>query len=149
MARQAARVTPEIRKAALRAAAKAAVVGMLAGCGGSEPKPAAPSNVARPEKPAASIDCATWLADLKTVKQDELPAGDPLKEKSDVYGAVFADRAARESPETQKCCTEELTANSAGSKLRWECCSALVVDPAGAACTPWGPPCPPEMPRSS
>jgi hypothetical protein len=38
--------------------------------------------------------------------------------------------------------------SGAGSKLRWECCSALASDPSGA-CTPWGPPCPPEMPLYS
>jgi hypothetical protein len=140
-------MTPEIRKAAVRAAAKAALVTMLVGCGGSDTKPVAgPSNTASGAPMAASVDCATHLGALAAVPQGELAAGDPAKDRNDVYGKVFSDRAARESAETQKCCTEELTKSGAGSKLRWECCSALPADPSGA-CTPWGPPCPPEMPR--
>lgn len=143
-------MTPEIRRAAIRAAAKAALVAGLAGCGGDpKPAPAGPSNAAttEPAAPAAAVDCTTLLAGLATVKQDELPDGDPAKTRPDVYGAVFADRARREAPETQQCCTEELTRSGAQSKLRWECCSALPQDgQVGIACTPWGPPCPPAMP---
>ena len=77
----------------------------------------------------------------------ELPPGDPLHGKLDVYGA-FADVGARTAPRTQACCTEELVKHGSGATARFECCSALGDLPAGArgsACTPWGPPCPPEM----
>lgn len=138
-------MTPEIRRAAIRAAAKAALITAI-GCGG-DPKPAAPmtpSNVSAAPATKAAVDCATHLGGLAKVKQDKLADDDPLKNDSTVYGQVFADRAARESADTKKCCNEELAANGAGSKLRWECCSAL--GGTGMACTPWGPPCPPAMP---
>jgi hypothetical protein len=67
-----------------------------------------------------------------------------MKGKVGVYG-VFKDPAARTAAQTVSCCQEALGAQGASSKHRWECCSALDDKADRAACTPWGPPCPPEM----
>lgn len=136
-------MTPEIRRAAIRAAAKAALITAI-GCSG-DPKPTTtmPSNVSTSPAVPEVKECGALLGGLEKVAQDKLADDDPLKKSNFVYGQVFADRKARESAEVQKCCTEELDKNNASSKLRWECCAA--VDGKGAACTPWGPPCPPAM----
>lgn len=137
-------MSPEIRRAALRAAAKAAFVVSI-GCSSGAGKPA-PSNVAGktgPEPAAAS--CAEYLAGLEVVQRDQLADDDPLKEAPELYGA-FADRAARESARTRECCTEALAEGGSGEP-RWACCSALGNASGGqpGACIPWGPPCPPSM----
>lgn len=144
-------MTPEIRRAALRAAAKTALVVSL-GCSGSSkgPQPT-PTNVApAPATEPAKTEpaCDEYLASLATVKsREQLAEGDPLRDKPEVY-AAFSDVALRESPKTKECCTAALVRDGAGAKQRFECCSALGDVPDGAtpsACTPWGPPCPPEM----
>lgn len=134
-------MTTDVRRTALRAAAKCAIIVTL-GCGGrtapAQPEPDVP--------PVAEPSCAEYLASLETV--DQVPEGDPLHGQLDVYGA-FADVEARSSARTRECCTEQLVAGGSGAAQRWECCSALGDVPEGAepsACTPWGPPCPPEMP---
>ena len=138
-------MTPEIRKAALRIAAKTALV-VTMGCsgGGSSAKTTPPANTGGTT--AAVVACDAHLGGLATIDKDQLAADDPLKARMDVYGKVFANVADRTAPRTTECCTEELTTNGSSSKLRWECCSALEPNAQAAACTPWGPPCPPEMP---
>jgi hypothetical protein len=139
-------MTPEIRRAALRIAAKTALVVTIGCSGSSSSTKATPSNAA----PAgAPIACDAHLSGLATVEKGELAANDPVRERPDVYGKVFADVEARGSARTKECCTEELVTSGSSAKHRWECCTALDGVPAGAtpsACTPWGPPCPPEMP---
>ena len=140
-------MTPEIRRAALRIAAKTALV-VTIGCSGSgSSTTTSPSNVATGSA-AQPVACDPHLSGLATVEKDNLASSDPLRERMDVYGKVFADITARTSARTQECCTEELVTSGSSAKHRWECCSALGDVPAGAepsACTPWGPPCPPEM----
>jgi hypothetical protein len=140
-------MTPEIRRAALRAAAKAALVVSITGCSGSPKAPPSNTSGGSDSKPVAAASCADYLGSLATIGHGELPDGDPLKGKTAVYGA-FKDVAARSAPRTTECCTEELKAHGSSAKARFECCSALGDVPAGAepsACTPWGPPCPPAM----
>ena len=140
-------MTPEIRKAAIRAAAKVALVVSVGCSGGSAAAP--PSNAATGPDPApAAATCEAHLASLAVVKAGELAADDPLHDRNDVFGEVFADVAARHDAHTQQCCTEVLGDVDAASKpYRWECCSALasVGTAQPFACTPWGPPCPPTM----
>lgn len=142
-------MTPEIRKAALRIAAKTALV-VTMGCsgGGSSAKATPPTNTGGTAS-AVVVACDAHLGGLAKIQKDQLAADDPLKARMDVYGEVFANVGERTAPRTQECCTEELVKHGTGSKFRWECCSALADVPQGAepsACTPWGPPCPPEMP---
>jgi hypothetical protein len=136
-------MTPEIRRAALRMAAKTALI-LSVGCGGSPPP--APVQNTTPAVPAPVVEaCEPYLGKLAVVKREELADDDPLRQRNDVYGA-FADAVARQSARTQQCCQEELDAKRAQAAHRWACCSALPQGAQnGAACTPWGPPCPPEM----
>ncbi len=141
-------MTPEVRRTALRAAAKAALVVSI-GCGGGS-KTAPPSNIGgtgpTPPAPVAG-SCDEHLASLARGKPAALAPDDPVKARPDLYGEVFTDRAAREDARTQSCCAESLGDGAAESKYRWECCSAIAdsMDKHHLACTPWGPPCPPEM----
>jgi hypothetical protein len=139
-------MTPEIRKAALRIAAKTALV-VTIGCsgGGSSTKATPPANTGGTAG-AAVVACDAHLGALATIEKDKLAADDPLKARMDVYGKVFANVGERTSPRTQECCTEHLDKGGSSSALRWECCSALPETASPSACTPWGPPCPPEMP---
>ena len=144
-------MTPEIRRAALRMAAKAAMLGAI-GCSAPAPPGAAmptpPGNTA--PAPTAGASCEAYLGSLATYDLDvkaQLADDDPLKKRSDVYGA-FARIADRSAPRTHACCTTQLVAAGSQAKQRWACCSALDAVPAGAdpsACSPWGPPCPPAM----
>ena len=135
-------MTPEIRRAALLVAAKATMIASLGCSGGRTPAPAA-----EPAPAAPPVSCAEHLGALATAKPDQLPASDPLHGRANVYGA-FTDVDARGSARTLECCDEELTRDGSGAAHRWECCSALPESKADAlmiACTPWGPPCPPEL----
>jgi hypothetical protein len=63
-------MTPEIRRAALRMAAKAALLTTL-GCSGGAPAPATPlahQGDAPASAPAPAPSCATYLAGLPTAK---------------------------------------------------------------------------------
>ena len=142
-------MTPEIRRAALRMAAKTALV-MSIGCSSGTKTAPPPSNAdhSGSSAPATSAQpCPEYLGSLATAQRGQLKPDDPLHGKFDVY-AAFADVAVRSAPQTQTCCTEELVKHGSGAAARFECCSALGHVPEGAersACTPWGPPCPPEM----
>jgi hypothetical protein len=132
----------EVRRAALRAAFKTALV-MTVGCAGSaHPATENTGGSAAEAGSAAAPSCGTYLDGLATAKPVDLPDGDPLKGRMDVFGA-FTDPAARVAARTQECCTKELDTVDANTPHRWACCSAL--DNKSGACTPWGPPCPPEM----
>ncbi len=96
---------------------------------------------------AAATACIKSLDKLAVVKIEDLAPTDPLKSRQGIYGA-FGDPIARALPATQTCCNEEMIVFGSSAKHRWACCSALPALPADAApsaCTPWGPPCPPEM----
>ncbi len=134
---------PEIRRAALRAAAKAALV-MTIGCSGGKGSPPPSSTTPDPVPVAAGASCADHLGGLATAKPEALAADDPLRSRGEVYGA-FADVAARQSARTQECCAEALERDGSSAAQRWECCSALPATAQAMACTPWGPPCPPQM----
>lgn len=142
-------MTPEIRRAALLAAAKTTFVVSL-GCSNTvQPTP----TIVAPTPPTRSeLPCAEHLAGL-AFTEGSLPPGDPLHDKPGVYGA-FLDIAARSDPHTLKCCSEALGKDEGP---RWACCSALEHHPGTtpnspkssdlfAACTPWGPPCPRALP---
>ncbi len=148
-------MSPEVRRAALLAAAKTTFIVSL-GCSSNlrPSSPAAPSAApeATPESTVTAkvLPCGQHLDALATAQPEQLPASDPLHDRPGVYGA-FTDIAARGSERTRECCSEELTRDDSGAAHRWACCSALsdangnTPNAPGAACTPWGPPCPPEL----
>lgn len=143
-------MSPEVRRAALRTAAKATFI-VSVGCS-NVPPPAAPAEPATAPVTApvtvtttAPATCGEYLDGLARVDHNGLAASDPLRERADVYGA-FVDVTARSSERTQQCCLEELQRDSSGAAHRWACCSALAPQSnIGSACSPWGPPCPPEL----
>src|SRR6202789_3333311 len=105
-------MTPEIRRAALRMAAKTAMV-MTLGCRGTDgarPNPAAPHPAANPYV-SAPLPCDQFLAGLAAGEYDALAQDDPLRRDRfsgvGVYRA-FLDIAARHSPRTHECCTAAL-----------------------------------------
>ncbi|MDC0672499.1 hypothetical protein [Nannocystis radixulma] len=142
-------MSPEVRRAALLAAAKTTLVTAI-GCSSAQPS-ASPTATNQPSAPAPASspdECARHLDRLATVPREQLAADDPLRERMDVYGEVFADREARASEPTQACCRQELAREGANTPHRWSCCSALPQHEnreLSLACTPWGPPCPPAL----
>ncbi len=143
------RMSPEVRRAALLAAAKTTFIVSLGCSSNVQPGASRPESVTPPAAP--EVSCAEHLGGLAQTKMGEaLPASDPLHDKPGVYGA-FTDIAARTSERTQQCCSEALTDGNGESAYRWACCSALIdqngqrPDDRFMACTPWGPPCPPAL----
>lgn len=137
---------PETRKAALRAAARTALVvslGAASACGGA--KPTASVGNREVGEAVTPLTCDAYLDGLATAPIADLPADDPLRGRHDVYVEAFADREARASERTQQCCAEALAPPAGGGDHRWACCNALPSDAQPTACTPWGPPCPPTM----
>lgn len=157
-------MSPDVRRAALLAAAKATFIVSL-GCARNEPpgaptgptistastpmapEPAPPPPAPAPEPAPATpeIPCEQHLASLATAQIDELPANDPLRARHDVYGA-FRDISARTDDRTVACCVAVLRDHN-GSDRRWPCCSSALPSTLELemACTPWGPPCPPAL----
>ncbi|CAN5801391.1 hypothetical protein BH11MYX2_BH11MYX2_08110 [soil metagenome] len=149
-------MTPEVRRAALRMAAKVALVATTTGCWTEPTHPGPAQPTARQDTHASADTCETYLDKLGSVARapmststGPMEADDPLYNRNDVYGA-FADVAARSAPRTQSCCSDEIAQGGSG-KHRWECCSAVPASTGvnRIACTPWGPPSPPEMPLAS
>ncbi len=144
-------MTPEVRRKALATAAKTAMV-MTFGCSPPPPHPEAATTTASAKAEAPAASCTAYLAGLQVVDFEKLAPDDPLRsdrEKGRGVYEAFADRAARSNPRTQQCCTEALTGKGAQAPQRFACCSVLDMahqPPAiQMACTPWGPPWPPEM----
>lgn len=137
---------PETRKAALRAAARTALVvslGAASACGGATPTAAVGNRDVGAA--AAPLTCDAYLDGLATTPVADLAKDDPLHGQPGVYVEAFADRTARASERTQQCCAEALAPPAGGGEHRWPCCNALPSDAQPMACTPWGPPCPPTM----
>ena len=120
------------------------------------------------DAPVAIADDAPMLADVPPdapVRLDvgELPCGVLLTSleitaPEDGWGARFTSEVARLDPTVGACCHELELAVRAGDRLvepftplAFACCDVVVfqqnLEPySELGCTPWGPPCPPEMP---
>jgi len=164
-------VSETIRKAALRAAARTAIMLTLSGCALShvreERAPRAGSGAAR--------DAATAIADAghdagrdagadaaRSSCEEHLGALAIVASESG-WGNQFADEGARSDPFTGDCCMEiesQTTIGTGGlpegvsTELAMACCDTLVFvqhreSSSNLGCTPWGPPCPPEMPQDA
>ncbi len=157
-----------IRRAALRAAQKTAIIVSLSGCYAMHGRPLAPGADAGAavsadaslagDTPPAPLDagppplpCADLLPSLAITLPE--PPGD-----SWAWGAHFTEERARLDPTVGGCCMELEEAASAGTPLvetgaplAMACCDVItsaqmLVPFSSLGCTPWGPPCPPEMP---
>jgi hypothetical protein len=165
---------PRIRRAALRYAAKTAIVVSLSGCYDSHGRP--PRAVALVDAAVARTDAPVWadvpppdappsLPDVGPVECEPLLASlaitdpDPMEDRWH-WGATFTDPAVHTDPAVGECCLAmEIRASEdpvggavdIGSPLAMACCEVIVgdqhlVSSSSLGCTPWGPPCPPEMP---
>ena len=155
-----------IRRAALRAAMKTAIIVSLSGCYDMHSRPTRVpiTDAGRVERDAAVavvVDAPT-APDVPPLACDEhlamLAITNPTPPDDRwAWGAQFTDEATRLDPLTGACCMElEVAADmgtldpSVGSPLRMACCDVVVntqnlVSSSSLGCTPWGPPCPPEM----
>jgi hypothetical protein len=156
-----------IRQAALRAAAKTAVLVSLSGCyemhlrpvpvalvvDGGGPREDAQMFVDEGPPPAPDLGeraCAELLGGLALTVPE--PTGSSWS-----WGAQFTDERARFDPRVGACCVEVEEAvhadpplASVGSPLAMACCAVIVdtqrlVSSSSLGCTPWGPACPPEI----
>jgi hypothetical protein len=165
---------PSIRRAALRAAQKTAIVLALAGaslgsgCAASHERglDVAPVVDAAPPEP----DAATVWPETDAAVAPDADAAPPIPDDcderlaslelsgtEDTWTTRFASDEARADPATGACCMELERAAEAGTPdvaftpLAMACCDVIVavqhLQPfSNLGCTPWGPPCPPEAP---
>jgi hypothetical protein len=145
-------MTPDIQRAALRAAAKlalsAAVPAVLFACSGTtrEETGAATSSQDLKASCEHTVDLycnAVHPYETKeaccTAEVNDADFPSPLQWRSDPDPRV--------DPLTQGCCLVLATATKGFNfPHRMECCDAIGWSAAGA-CTPWGPPVPPAMKR--
>jgi len=102
-----------------------------------------------PDAPVAPVACDAHLASLAITSASDW----------DWSPAQFTNEAERASAETATCCHQmELDVREAREVVEWPptplamaCCDVVVfvnhLEPySELGCTPWGPPCPPEMP---
>jgi hypothetical protein len=135
----------EILRAALEAAAKdtmSAVV--LAGCSGehtTSPTATAPTSAATTATTAAATSTSTSAPPPPQPDCKDL-VHDAFSGSNDPYPGAKKSV----SPEVARCCDKLLIATDGMMDNRWDCCAnhSPSVN-IGAACTPWGPPMPPEM----
>jgi hypothetical protein len=147
-----------IRKAAIRAAAKTAIVVSLSGCALDHGRPDPGTDAAIVMASDAGTDafvrpteCSQLLASLPIVEPD--PVSDPDWH----WGAQFANESDRLDPRVGQCCLEMnrraeegIEGAEIGTALAMSCCEVVVTDQhlatwSALGCTPWGPPVPPEM----
>jgi len=162
-----------IRRAALRAAAKTAILVSLAGCYEMHVLPprsersddagavadsgrdAVDAHVAidagPPPRDLGTPNCAELL-DRLAIHVPETPTDDGW-----AWGAQFSDESARNDARVGACCMELENASEtdtplvrSGEPLAMACCDVIVntqnlVGSSSLGCTPWGPSCPPEM----
>lgn len=130
---------PDIFQKALRATAQVACCALLLACPKPTPTPDEKTVTAVPADPDRESDSAPAAAAPMSLEQCKAHTN-----------AVFTAKTEKEAPYTKECCQqiaqEQDKANKFGDGWpeRSECCQLL--DWRGsAACTPWGPPCPPAM----
>jgi hypothetical protein len=161
----------DVHSAALRAAAKVAFsVAFLGGCTAAT----SPADVGEGDD-LDGVEPGTYESDLNTKKANSKPksgtkgaqvaspchkdAGAPKLTCEQVVNAAFPTEGdypgAKQSVsvEVQTCCVELLEkSQGALAEHRWDCCANLPADAGqniNIACTPWGPPVPPQMKRRS
>lgn len=163
---------PNVRRAALRAAAKTAIAlslsgaTLFAGCSSSHgpstmtPEPDAASVVAEEDAAVmAEPDAAVVMPDAATTPAcEEHLASLAISTDSEAWPpSRFTSDEDRNDPRTGACCLELHTrAETSGTAdidpaIGMACCDVVVfaqelAPVSNLGCTPWGPPCPPEAP---
>jgi hypothetical protein len=159
-------MSPEVHRAALRAAAKLALSAAFIGCGAAETGELAEAQ-AGPDDSASSDETASDELRAKKKKakksacvQTYCRAEHPTRSeeqccKAEVAAASFPTTPAstpgpdtRVDALTRGCCAVLAQAADKAGTWDWpergECCAALGWQ-GSATCTPWGPPVPPAM----
>ena len=145
-------MTPEIQRAALRAAAKLALSALAFGCGGvaATPDPGVtPTDTSADDLKYGSSDVPSYCkkhhpgATEQQCCEDEVATA---KFPKDPHPSTGPDT--RVDALTRACCTVLAKDADEAQTFSWpertQCCEAIGWSAAGT-CTPWGPPVPPEM----
>ncbi|MFI5299381.1 MAG: hypothetical protein ACHREM_14905 [Polyangiales bacterium] len=158
--REGARMELSVRRRALDAAAKVTITASMLGCGGmvATTEGAAPSDQDATSSTTTTVDqvSVTCGADAAPsyvpTYERTIACCEGLATETDAGGWQLPD-AATGDPQVLACCTAFLqhldqvpTDSAKFQPVRGVCCSAT-HDYSNVACTPWGPPMPPEMPR--
>lgn len=150
---------PTTRRRALRATAKVAWAALALGCGADAQPPAEPvaaTDATATDSPADDAPTPTPATSVASPVPTASAAADTdltaCHER--VKNAVGAKSEPKDAPaEDKACCTRIAEEHHADLGMKWEqsergyCCAALGWD-SGRACTPWGPPPPPELATS-
>jgi hypothetical protein len=154
--REVIHMTPEIHRAALRAAARLALPAFIVACGSTAPNTNEDSNTVQSSEEDLSANACKSKVDRYCASQH------PYETKemccaNEVKDATFPqpphwgpDPDKRVDALTRGCC--QVLADVATKKgefdfpQRGECCPAIGWNASGS-CTPWGPPVPPAMKR--
>jgi hypothetical protein len=149
-------MTPDIQRAALRAAAKLALPAFLFACG-STASPPANDDSSTTSSSESDLSAATCSKKVDRYCAAEHPYETQVECCSDeVATADFPkDPPFSTKPDpnvdalTRGCCTVLAQAADTDPSTKWprfSCCAAIGWDATGS-CTPWGPPVPPAMKR--
>ena len=149
-------MTPEIHRAALRAAAKLAFSAVVVGCGGATADTTTDPNAAPADTAADDLSVARRTTVASYCAKHH--AGETEKQccEDEVASASFPkDPHPSDKPDTRvdvltrACCTVLAKDADKAQTFSWpertQCCEAIGWAAAGT-CTPWGPPVPPAMP---
>jgi hypothetical protein len=152
-------MTPDIHRAALRAAAKLALPAFLFACGS-----ATPSTDTNDESATTSSEADLSAASCSKKVDTYCNSMHPYETKEQCCKDEVADAHFPAKPHmgpgpdtrvdalTRGCCTVLADAATKAGTFSWpergECCAAIGWDAAGT-CTPWGPPVPPAMKKRS
>ena len=156
-----------IRRRALSAAATVTLSASVFGCGGlvasqthDEPSIVNAGDPATPSTGAPSTPHAALVCGAPAVGADASVDDGTFACCRDVVAATLGDSgawhlpdAAAADPQVVACCSaiihhvDQKPADYAKSGSTLGPCCTAVHYPIGVACTPWGPPVPPEMPR--
>jgi hypothetical protein len=147
-------MTPDIQRAALRAAARLALPAFLFACGSTTPSPANDDSTSTSSESDLSAAGCSHKVDAYCAAEH------PYETKEDCCKDEVADadfpKDLRMGPNpdtrvdalTRGCCTVLAQAADKAQTFSWpertECCAAIGWNAAGT-CTPWGPPVPPAM----
>lgn len=140
-----------LKSAVLRSGVAVGLTGALLGCYDMH------AHVPQPDAAVADTSLADTPPDAPPPECDALLAGLDIT-VSESWGAEFTSAAAQRDPAVGACCHELELAARGGTPivepftpLAFACCDVVVFEQSletysELGCTPWGPPCPPEMP---
>ncbi len=157
-------MSPEVHRAALRAAAKLALSAAFVGCGSPDTSsgndgPSASDYPSSTESNSDAVRAKKKKKDAGAASECGAQAMTEASCRAEVAKATFPKTASpdglgkpdkRVDATTRECCDLIAKAIDKGADDKWKerdaCCSAIGWR-GSATCTPWGPPVPPAMRR--